>query len=131
MSLPLILKKNPLLVLTGNKCTLYNIVKVIFLQDAFLKRDGTIIACRDIKKGETIKIDLKELAIARELQSGSLELEEEGETAVVKLPEWLATNKGLSSEVVGIIKKETKKAILIKIGQEEVWLPKSAIDIEI
>jgi hypothetical protein len=101
------------------------------LQDAFLKRDGTIIACRDIKKGDTIKIDLKELSIAREIQSGQLTPEEEGETAVVKLQEWLATNKGLSGEVVGIIKKETKKAILIKIGQEEVWLPKSAIEIEI
>lgn len=104
---------------------------MIYLSDAFLKRDGTIIACKDIKKGEIIKIDLKELSIARELQSGSLELEEEGETAVVKLPDWLATNKGLSSEVVGIIKKETKKAILLKVGQEEVWLPKSSIEIEI
>ena len=101
------------------------------MQDAFLKRDGTIIACKDIKKGETIRIDLKELCIARELQSGQLEPEENGETAVVKLPEWLATNKGLSSEVVGIIKKETKKAILLKVGHEEIWLPKSAIEIEI
>jgi hypothetical protein len=101
------------------------------LSDAFLKRDGTIIACKDIKKGETIQIDLKELCIARELQKGQLKPEEEGEIAVVKLPEWLATNKGLSSEVVGIIEKETKKAILLKVGNEEVWLPKSAIDIEI
>jgi hypothetical protein len=101
------------------------------LSDAFLKKDGTIVALKDIKKGETIKIDLKDLCIAREIQSGQLKVEEEGETAVVKLPEWLATNKGLSSEVVGIIKKETKKAILMKIGNEEVWLPKSAIDIEI
>lgn len=104
---------------------------MIFLSDAFLKKDGTIVALKDIKKGETIKIDLKDLYIARELQSGQLKPEEEGETAVVKLPEWLATNKGLSSEVVGIIKKETKKAILMKVGNEEVWLPKSAIDIEI
>ena len=101
------------------------------MSDAFLKRDGTIIACKDIKKGEIIKIDLKELSIARELQSGQLKPEEEGETAVVRIPEWLATDKGLSSEVVGIIKKETKKAILLKVGNEEVWLPKSAIDIEI
>ncbi len=104
---------------------------MIFLSDAFLKKDGTIVALKDIKKGETIKIDLKDLYIAREIQSGQLKPEEEGETAVVKLPEWLATNKGLSSEVVGIIKKETKKAILMKVGNEEVWLPKSAIDIEI
>ena len=104
---------------------------MIFLSDAFLKKDGTIVALKDIKKGETIKIDLKDLSIAREIQSGQLEPEEDGETAVVKLPEWLATNKGLSSEVVGIIKKETKKAILMKIGNEEVWLPKSSIDIEI
>jgi hypothetical protein len=104
---------------------------VIYLQDAFLKRDGTIIACKDIKKGETIKIDLKDLSIAREIQNGQLEPEDGGETAVIKLPEWLATNKGLTSEVVGIIKKETKKAILLKVGQEEVWLPKSAIEIEI
>ncbi len=101
------------------------------MQDAFLKRDGKIIACRDIKKGETIKIDLKDLCIARELESGKLKAEEEGEMAVVKLPEWLATNKGLSSEIVGIIKKETKKAILIKLEQDEVWLPKSEIDIEL
>ena len=105
---------------------------MIFLSDAFLKKDGTIVALKDIKKGEIIKIDLKDLCIAREIQSGQLKPgEEEGETAVVKLPEWLATNKGLSSEVVGIIKKETKKAILMKIGNEEIWLPKSAIDIEI
>lgn len=104
---------------------------MIFLSDAFLKKDGTIVALKDIKKGETIKIDLKDLYVAREIQSGQLKPEEEGETAVVKLPEWLATNKGLSSEVVGIIKKETKKAILMKVGNEEVWLPKSAIDIEI
>lgn len=104
---------------------------MIFLSDAFLKKDGTIVALKDIKKGETIKIDLKDLYIAREIQNGQLKPEEEGETAVVKLPEWLATNKGLSSEVVGIIKKETKKAILMKVGNEEVWLPKSAIDIEI
>jgi len=104
---------------------------VIFLSDAFLKKDGTIVALKDIKKGETIKIDLKDLYIAREIQSGQLKPDEEGETAVVKLPEWLATNKGLSSEVVGIIKKETKKAILMKVGNEEIWLPKSAIDIEI
>ncbi len=104
---------------------------MIFLSDAFLKKDGTIVALKDIKKGETIKIDLKDLYIAREIQSGQLKPDEEGETAVVKLPEWLATNKGLSSEVVGIIKKETKKAILMKVGNEEIWLPKSAIDIEI
>ena len=104
---------------------------MIFLSDAFLKKDGTIVALKDIKKGETIKIDLKDLSIAREIQSGQLEPEEDGETAVVKLPEWLATNKGLSSEVVGIIKKETKKAILMKVGNEEIWLPKSAIEIEI
>ena len=101
------------------------------MSDAFLKKDGTIVALKDIKKGETIKIDLKDLSIAREIQSGQLEPEEDGETAVVKLPEWLATNKGLSSEVVGIIKKETKKAILMKVGNEEIWLPKSAIEIEI
>lgn len=101
------------------------------MQDAFLKRDGTIIACKDIKKGETIKIDLKDLCIAREIQSGQIKPEEDGETAVVKLPEWLATSKGLSSEIVGIIKKETKKAILIRVGPEEVWLPKSEIEIEI
>ena len=104
---------------------------MIFLSDAFLKKDGTIVALKDIKKGETIKIDLKDLYIAREIQSGQLKPEEEGETAIVKLPEWLATNKGLSSEVVGIIKKETKKAILMKVGNDEIWLPKSAIDIEI
>jgi hypothetical protein len=100
------------------------------MQDAFLKRDGKIIACRDIKKGDTIKIDLKDLCIARELEKGKLR-SEEGEMAVVTLPEWLATNKGLSSEIVGIIKKETKKAILIKLEQDEIWLPKSEIDIEI
>ena len=104
---------------------------MIFLSDAFLKKDGTIVALKDIKKGEIIKMDLKDLYIAREIQSGQLKPEEEGETAIVKLPEWLATNKGLSSEVVGIIKKETKKAILMKVGNDEVWLPKSAIDIEI
>jgi hypothetical protein len=100
------------------------------MQDAFLKRDGKIIACRDIKKGEIIKIDLKDLCIARELERGTLE-GEDGEMAVVTLPEWLATNKGLSTEIVGIIKKETIKAILIKLEQDEVWLPKSEIDVEI
>ena len=66
---------------------------MIFLSDAFLKKDGTIVALKDIKKGETIKIDLKDLYIAREIQNGQLKPEEEGETAVVKLQEWLATNK--------------------------------------
>ncbi|MDI6723185.1 MAG: hypothetical protein QMD61_00910 [Methanobacterium sp.] len=101
------------------------------MEDAFITRDGKIIAKKDIKKGETIKIDLKNLSIARELEKGKLKPGEEGEMAVITLPEWLATNKGLSSEIVGIIKKETKKAILIKLEQDEVWLPKSAIEIEI
>ena len=124
--------KNLLHVWMENKIkTRIELIKGDFLQDAFLRKDGTVIACKDIKKGEIIKINLKDLFIAREIQNGHLKPEEEGETAVVRLPEWLATNKGLSSEVVGIIKRETKKAILMKVGNEEVWLPKSAIDIEI
>jgi len=97
------------------------------MEDAFITRDGKIIANKDIKKGEPIKIDLKNLSIAKELEKGKLKPGEDGEMAVVTLPEWLATNKGLSSEIVGIIKKETKKAILIKLEQDEVWLPKSEI----
>lgn len=101
------------------------------MEDAFITRDGKIIANKDIKKGDSIKIDLKDLSIARELQRGKLKPGEEGEMAVITLPEWLATNKGLSSEIVGIIKKETKKAVLVKLEQDEIWLPKSAIKIEI
>jgi RNase P/RNase MRP subunit p29 len=102
-----------------------------FMEDVMVTKDGKIIANKDIKKGETIKIDLKNLSIAREIEKGKLKPDEEGEMAIVTLPEWLATNKGLSSEIVGIIKKETKKAVLIKLEQDEVWLPKSAIEIEI
>lgn len=99
--------------------------------DAMLTNDGKIIALKDIKEGEHIKIDLKDVKIANEVQKGDLKLEEEGETAVINLPEWLAQKKGLSSEIVCIIKKETKKAILVKLDQEEFWLPKSEIEIEV
>ena len=96
-----------------------------------LIKDGKIVALRDIKEGEHIKIDLKDLKVACEIEKGSFNPGEEGETAVIKLPEWLAQKKGLSSEIVCIIKKETKKAVLIKMEQDEVWLPKSEIDIEV
>ena len=99
--------------------------------DAMLTNDGKIIALKDIKEGEHIRIDLKDVKIANEVQKGDLKLEEEGETAVINLPEWLAQKKGLSSEIVCIIKKETKKAVLVKLNQEEFWLPKSEIDIEV
>ena len=101
------------------------------MYDAMLTNDGKIKALKDIKKDEIIKIDLKDLKIAREIEKGNFKLEEEGETAIIKLPEWLAQNKGLSSEIVCIIKKETKKAVLVKINQEETWLPKSEIEIDI
>lgn len=96
-----------------------------------LTNDGEIIALKDIKEGERIKIDLKDLKIAREVQKGNLKLDEGGETAIVNLPEWLAQKKGLSSEIICIIKKETKKAILVKLESDEVWLPKSEIHIEV
>ena len=96
-----------------------------------LTNDGKIKALKDIKKDEVIKIDLKDLKIANEIEKGNFKLEEEGETAVIKLPEWLAQKKGLSSEIVCIIKKETKKAVLVKINQDETWLPKSEIEIDI
>lgn len=41
------------------------------------------------------------------------------------------TKKGLSSEIIGVIKKETKKAVLISLGSDEVWLHKSEIHIEV
>ena len=96
-----------------------------------LTNDGKIKALKDIKKGEIIKIDLKDLKIANEIDKGNFKLEEEGETAVIKLPEWLAQKKGLSSEIVCIIKKETKKAVLVKLNQDETWLPKSEIEIDL
>ena len=96
-----------------------------------ITKEGKIIALKDIKEGEKIKIDLKDLKIASEIEKGNLESDEEGETAVIKLPEWLAQAKGLSSEIVCIIKKETKKAVLVKLGQDEVWLPKSEIEIDV
>ena len=49
------------------------------MEDAFITKDGKIIANKDIKKGQTINIDLKDLSIARELQRGKLEPGEEGE----------------------------------------------------
>jgi hypothetical protein len=101
------------------------------MYDAMITNEGKIIALRDIKEGEKIKIDLKDLKIANEIEKGNLKLDEEGETAVIKLPEWLAQAKGLSSEIVGIIKKETKKAVLVKLEQDEVWLPKSEIEIDV
>lgn len=105
--------------------------EVFAMYDAMITNDGKITALRDIKEGEKINIDLKDLKIAREVQKGNFNPDEEGETAVIKLPEWLAQAKGLSSEIVGIIKKETKKAVLVKLESDEVWLPKSEIDIEV
>jgi len=105
--------------------------KVIVVYDAMLTNDGKVIALRDIKEGEKIKIDLKDLKIASEVQKGNFKPGDEGETAIIKLPEWLAQKKGLSSEIVCIIKKETKKAVLIKLESDEVWLPKSEIEIEV
>lgn len=99
--------------------------------DAMLTNDGKIIALKDIKEGEKIKIDLKDLKIAREVEKGNFKLDEEGETAVINLPEWLAQAKGLSTEIVCVIKKETKKAVLVKLDKDEAWLPKSEIKIEI
>ena len=96
-----------------------------------LTNDGKIKALKNIKKGEIIKIDLKDLKIANEIENGNFKLEEEGETAIIKLPEWLAQKKGLSSEIVCIIKKETKKAVLVKLNQDETWLPKSEIEIDL
>lgn len=101
------------------------------MYDAMLTNDGKIIALRDIKEGEKINIELKDLKIAREVQKGNYKMEEGGETAIITLPEWLAQKKGLSSEIVCIIKKETKKAVLVKLDNDETWLPKSEIDIEI
>lgn len=101
------------------------------MYDAMLTREGKIIALRDIKESQQIKIDLKDLKIASEIEKGNFKPDEEGETAVITLPEWLAQAKGLSSEIVGIIKKETKKAVLVKLNQDEVWLPKSEIEIEV
>ncbi len=96
-----------------------------------LTKDGKIVALKDIKEGDPIKIDLKDLKIAREVANGNFKSEEDGETAVIKLPEWLAQKKGLSSEIVCIIKKETKKAVLVKLDNDETWLPKSEIEIEV
>ncbi|MGZ7119655.1 MAG: hypothetical protein ACXVH2_08095 [Methanobacterium sp.] len=101
------------------------------MYDAMLTNDGKIVALKDIKEGEKIKIDLKDLKIASEVEKGNFKMDEEGETAVITLPEWLAQAKGLSSEIVCIIKKETKKAVLVKMESDEVWLPKSEIEIDI
>jgi hypothetical protein len=100
------------------------------MYDAMLTNDGKIKALKDIKKDEIIKIDLKDLKIASEIEKGNFKLEEEGETAIITLPEWLAQAKGLSSEIVCIIKKETKKAVLVKLDNDETWLPKSEIEID-
>ena len=101
------------------------------MYDAMLTNDGKIKALKDIKKDEIIKIDLKDLKIAREIEKGNFKLDEEGETAIITLPEWLAQAKGLSSEIVCVIKKETKKAVLVKLDNDETWLPKSEIEIDI
>ncbi len=92
---------------------------------------GKIKALRDIKEGEIIKIDLNDLKLAQAVQKDDFKMNEEGETAIITLPEWLAQKKGLSSEIICVIKKETKKAVLIKMDSDEVWLPKSEIDIKI
>lgn len=71
------------------------------------------------------------LAVLGEDLSGATDDDELGDLVTYTIPEWLANDKGLQTKVSGRVKKETKKAILLKIGQssesEEVWLPKSQI----
>lgn len=71
------------------------------------------------------------LAVLGEDLTGATDDDELGDLVTYTIPEWLANDKGLQTKVSGRVKKETKKAILLKIGQssesEEVWLPKSQI----
>ncbi len=71
------------------------------------------------------------LAVLGEDLSGATDDDELGDLVTYTIPEWLANDKGLQTKVSGRVKKETKKAILLKIGQssetEDVWLPKSQI----
>ena len=71
------------------------------------------------------------LAVLGEDRSGATDDDELGDLVTYTIPEWLANDKGLKTKVSGRVKKETKKAILLKIGQssetEDVWLPKSQI----
>ena len=73
------------------------------------------------------------LAVLGEDLSGAIDDDDDefGDLVTYTIPEWLANDKGLKTKVSGRVKKETKKAILLKIGQspetEDVWLPKSQI----
>ena len=71
------------------------------------------------------------LAVLGEDLTGATDDDELGDLVTYTIPEWLANDKGLQTKVSGRVKKETKKAILLKIGQssetEDVWLPKSQI----
>jgi hypothetical protein len=51
----------------------------------------------------------------------------DGDVVTYKLPAWLAGEKGLPQKVRGVVKNMTEKAVLLTIGDEDVWLPLSQI----
>ena len=57
------------------------------------------------------------LAVLGEDLTGATDDDELGDLVTYTIPEWLANDKGLQTKVSGRVKKETKKAILLKIGQ--------------
>ena len=93
---------------------------------------GDTVVLED-KKGKEILNSTynKILSVLGEDLSGAMDDDELGDLVTYTIPEWLANDKGLQTKVSGRVKKETKKAILLKIGQssetEDVWLPKSQI----
>lgn len=58
-----------------------------------LSNNGEIVALKIIKEGETIKINLKDLKIAKEAQNGNIKPGDQGETAIINIPKWLAQKK--------------------------------------
>lgn len=54
---------------------------------------------------------------------------EKGEEYEFTLKEWIAEQKGISTEIVAEVKRETPKALCIRVMNEDkdIWIPKSQI----
>jgi hypothetical protein len=93
---------------------------------------GDTVVLEDKKGKEILNSSYNNiLAVLGEDLSDESDDDELGDLVTYTIPEWLANDKGLQTKVSGRVKKETKKAILLNIGQssetEDVWLPKSQI----
>jgi hypothetical protein len=94
---------------------------------------GDTVSLEDEKGKEILLSNYNNIlsVLGEDLSDATDDDDELGDLVTYTIPEWLANDKGLQTKVSGKVKKETKKAILLKIGQsketEDIWLPKSQI----